>query len=70
MGGDFFGEEVMGFPLFSGVGDFSELLVSAPDARAYFLLCGQKKVAKEKATPGSAPGKPGSLRYSKRRAAG
>src|SRR6185369_10218439 len=23
--------------------------------RAYFLLCGQKKVAKEKATPGSVP---------------
>jgi hypothetical protein len=29
---------------------------SAPDARAYFLLLRQKKVAKEKATPGSAPG--------------
>jgi hypothetical protein len=27
-----------------------------PCWRAYFLLCGQKKVAKEKATPGSAPG--------------
>jgi hypothetical protein len=29
---------------------------SALAGRAYFLLCGQKKVAKEKATPGSAPG--------------
>jgi hypothetical protein len=29
---------------------------SAPDARAYFLFDGKKKVAKEKATPGSAPG--------------
>src|SRR6185369_8906625 len=27
-----------------------------PCWRAYFLLCGQKKVAKEKATPGSVPG--------------
>jgi hypothetical protein len=27
-----------------------------PCGRAYFLLCGQKKVAKEKATPGSSPG--------------
>ncbi len=34
-------------------------LVSAPDARAYFLLLRQKKVAKEKATPGSAPGDAG-----------
>jgi len=34
-----------------------------PCWRAYFLLCGQKKVAKEKATPGSAPLR-GSLRYS------
>ena len=34
----------------------SEALVSAPDARAYFLLLRQKKVAKEKATPGYAPG--------------
>ncbi|MBS1144589.1 MAG: hypothetical protein H6R14_1995, partial [Proteobacteria bacterium] len=32
-----------------------EALVSAPDARAYFLLLRQKKVAKEKATPGAAP---------------
>ena len=69
MGCYFFGEEVMGFPWFSGGGDFSEASVSAPDARAYFLLCGQKKVAKEKATPGSAPGKPGPLRYSAGRAA-
>ena len=30
-------------------------LVSAPDARAYFLSRGRKKVAKERATPGSAP---------------
>ena len=29
---------------------------SAPDARAYFLFCGKKKVAKEKATPGYAVG--------------
>ena len=40
---------------FSGVGDFSELLVSAPDARAYFLFDGKKKVAQEKTTPGSVP---------------
>ncbi len=46
----------------------AETLVSAPDARAYFLLCGQKKVAKEKATPGSAPLR-GSLRYSAGRSA-
>ncbi len=31
-------------------------LVSAPDARAYFFLLRQEKVAKKKATPGSAPG--------------
>jgi len=38
-------------------GDFcSDTLVSAPDARAYFLLLRQKKVAKEKATPGCAVG--------------
>ena len=42
---------------------FSQALVSAPDARAYFLLLAQKKVAKEKGTPGSAPLR-GSLRYS------
>ena len=35
---------------------FSEPLVSAPDARAYFLLLRQKKVAKEKATPRYAVG--------------
>ena len=29
-----------------------------PCWRAYFLLCGQKKVAKEKATPGSVPALP------------
>jgi len=34
----------------------SDALGSAPDARAYFLFCGKKKVAKEKATPRSAPG--------------
>ena len=42
---------------------FSQALVSAPDARAYFLFDGKKKVAKEKATPGSAPLR-GSFRYS------
>ena len=31
-------------------------LGSAPDARAYFFLLRQEKVAKKKATPGSAPG--------------
>jgi hypothetical protein len=35
---------------------FSDASRSAPDARAYFLLLRQKKVAKEKATPGSASG--------------
>jgi len=49
------------FPLFE--------LGFPPCWRAYFLLLRQKKVAKEKATPGSAPGKPGSLRYSAGRAA-
>ena len=39
----------MAFPLSQAVG-------SALEARAYFLLLRQKKVAKEKATPGSAPG--------------
>ena len=34
----------------------TDALVSAPDARAYFLLLRQKKVAKEKATPGCAVG--------------
>ena len=34
----------------------SEPLFSAVDRRAYFLFCGKKKVAKEKATPRSAPG--------------
>ncbi len=34
----------------------SEAPGSAPDARAYFLFCGKKKVAKEKATPGYAVG--------------
>jgi hypothetical protein len=48
MVGDFFGEEVMGVSCFE--------LGFPPYGRAYFLLCGQKKVAKEKATPGSAPG--------------
>ena len=33
-----------------------DALGSAPDARAYFLFDGKKKVAKEKATPRSAPG--------------
>jgi len=40
-----------------------------PCWRAYFLLLRQKKVAKEKATPRAAPGKPGSLRYLVGRAA-
>jgi len=35
---------------------FSELMGSALEARAYFLFDGKKKVAKEKATPGSASG--------------
>ena len=35
---------------------FIQALFSAPDARAYFLLLRQKKVAKEKATPGCAVG--------------
>jgi hypothetical protein len=48
---------------------FSQAKVSALEARAYFLFDGKKKVAKEKATPGSAPGKPGPLRYSAGRAA-
>ncbi len=43
-------------------------LYSALAARAYFLLLRQKKVAKEKATPRSAPLR-GSLRYSPGRAA-
>ena len=47
---------------------FSQAKVSALEARAYFLLLRQKKVAKEKATPGSAPLR-GSLRYSAGRAA-
>jgi hypothetical protein len=51
-----------------GADRFSEPLVSEPDARAYFLFDGKKKVAKEKATPGSAPLR-GSLRYSAGRAA-
>jgi hypothetical protein len=36
--------------------DFSEPVGSALEARAYFLLLRQKKVAKEKATPRAAPG--------------
>ena len=48
-------------------GSVSQPLFSAPDARAYFLLLAQKKVAKEKSTPGSAPLR-GSLRYSADRA--
>ncbi len=47
---------------------FSQAQGSALAARAYFLLLRQKKVAKEKATPGSAPLR-GSLRYSAGRAA-
>ena len=48
MGDYFFWEEVMALSCFE--------LGVPPCWRAYFLLCGQKKVAKEKATPGSAPG--------------
>ena len=44
-------------------GSVSQPKVSALEARAYFLFDGKKKVAKEKATPGSAPLR-GSLRYS------
>ncbi len=40
-------------------------LVSAPDARAYFLLLRQKKVAKEKATQATRSAAPTPLRYSK-----
>ena len=47
---------------------FSQAWGSALEARAYSLLLHQKKVAKEKATPGSAPLR-GSLRYSAGRAA-
>ena len=61
MGSYFYGEEVTGFSC-------SKLGVP-PCGRAYFLLLRQKKVAKEKATPRSAPGKPGPLRYSAGRAA-
>ncbi len=42
--------------LYLGFSAFSDVYVSAPDARAYFLFDGKKKVAKEKATPGSASG--------------
>ena len=42
--------------LYLGFSAFSDAYVSAPDARAYFLFDGKKKVAKEKATPGSASG--------------
>jgi hypothetical protein len=45
-------------------------LFSAPDARAYFLLVRQKKVAKEKATLVARSAAPTALRYSKGRAAG
>jgi hypothetical protein len=45
-------------------------LFSAPDARAYFLLLRQKKVAKEKATLVARSAAPTALRYSKGRAAG
>ena len=42
----------------------SDRLFSAPDARAYFLLSCQKKVAKEKARPMRRPAAPGALRCS------
>jgi len=44
------------FILGAEVFQFSRTLVSALEARAYFLLFAQKKVAKEKVTSGSAPG--------------
>ena len=52
MGDYFFGEEVMG-----SFSEGSRLFGGwfPPCGRAYFLLLRQKKVAKEKATPGSAP---------------
>ena len=46
------------------VGAFSQAGFSALEARAYFLLLRQKKVAKEKATLGRRRAAPGSLRYS------
>ncbi len=68
---DELGEEALGkdcFPLNERLELFYNLGFP-PCWRAYFLLRGQKKVAKEKATPGSAPGKPGPFRYSAARAA-
>jgi hypothetical protein len=46
------------------VGGFSQAVFSALEARAYFLLLRQKKVAKEKATLGRRRATPGPLRYS------
>ena len=63
MGDYFFGEEVMSRLTgmqHSGFGDgvpVNERGVP-PCGRAYFLLLRQKKVAKEKATPGAAPAAP------------
>ncbi len=42
----------------------AEALGSAPDARAYFFLSCQEKVAKKKARPPRRPASPGSLRCS------
>jgi len=50
------GAEAFSFALLGSAALFSDAPVSAPDARAYFLFFGKKKVAKEKATPRSAPG--------------
>ena len=51
-------EEVAGYVEGTGLMPvcLSEPMGSALGARAYFLFDGKKKVAKEKATPGSAPG--------------
>jgi len=48
--------EALGFLMLRRAALVSEPLYSAVDRRAYFLFCGKKKVAKEKATPRSAPG--------------
>ncbi|MPM65206.1 hypothetical protein SDC9_112099 [bioreactor metagenome] len=50
------GAEACSFALRGRAALASYALGSAPDARAYFLFCGKKKVAKEKATPGYAVG--------------
>ena len=55
MGADFF-PDGLGYSPEQRRAGFSDAEVSAPDARAYFLFDGKKKVAKEKATPGYAVG--------------